>query len=126
MKTKIEYKGPSIHRRMLSRADLTAAGIEFPEGVEFKTMVFEPGAARRAVVLDEDVPASLQKDIVDILSKDKAFTISDGGEVLSEADPDAGHINADGSDVNGAGGSELLKKSIEGDAPKAGKSRSNG
>lgn len=120
MKTVIEYKGPDIHERSLSRKDFEAAGVEFPADTTFKTMHWAPSPGRTAVVLGEDLPDTVHEQITTLLKQDPTFSIKQDDEQVSEAAPNAGHTLADGSNAaSGAGGSEVLRSAIGMPEPKA-------
>lgn len=117
MKVKIEYKGPDVHDRSISRKDLEAAGVEFPEGVTFPTLNWAADTARVPVRLtdegDDALPTSVIEEVLDVLKKDPVFRITEDGKVTQEEHPDSGHTLADGSNAaSGTGGSEALRRSI--------------
>ena len=92
-KTTAMYKGPGMHRRILSRQDFVNAGVEessLPE--DFKELVWEPWQARRP----QDI-SNLPSEVYDILDQDPAMEIKKDGEVVSEAVSDAAHVREDGS-----------------------------
>lgn len=104
----IAYKGPTVHTRVLTRKDLEASGVEFPEGATVNKMVWAAGEDRRPLILD-DPPAAL----VEFFENEPHFEVKQDGEVTSKAHDDAGKVLADGSSaVTGEGGSAVLHEAV--------------
>lgn len=109
---KVEYKGPSIHRRVITKQQLADAGVQFGESdKKWEGLVFNRHG-RMPLFLDE-LTKTAQEQIIAILSEDPAFEITVDGDVVAEASPDAGHTLADGSNAaSGAGADPELAESI--------------
>jgi hypothetical protein len=88
----VKYKGPSVHERILTRKDLEAAGVEFPEGVTVKTMVWAPDPRRRGVDITDLGDSARQ-----FFEDQPTFQVVEDGEVASDAHPKAGEVNPDGT-----------------------------
>lgn len=116
--TTLEYKGPSVHKRVITQKDLEASGVEFKDGEKIDDLVWEAGNARLPLTLkgkgDSELSSETKDAVLAVLKKEKTFTIKDGDDT-TEADPEAGHVLADGSSAaNGEGGSEALSSAIGG------------
>ncbi len=109
--TRVNYKGSSVHERTITQADLEAADVDFG-GYEMPTLTWAAGEARRSIELPDDMPESVKTTLLEILKNEGTFEVKEGNETVAEADPDADRVRADGSDVNGNGGSEVLASTL--------------
>lgn len=91
MTATVMYKGPKIHRRVITHKDLKSLELEgLPDKVD--DLVWEPGSRRKSVDITD-----LGEGVLEYFKSNKAFQVKEDDKVTSKADPNAAVVNADGS-----------------------------